>query len=58
MQSKNNTKQRNASIQGLRSFKDTLPKNVKKFANFSNFLAEICHICSREGDFLVDFEKC
>ena len=30
MQSKNNTKQRNASIQGLRSFKDTLPKNVKK----------------------------
>ena len=31
MQSKNNTKQRNASIQGLRSFKDTLPKNIKKF---------------------------
>ena len=30
MQSKNNIKQRNASIQGLRSFKDTLPKNVKK----------------------------
>ena len=30
MQSKNNTKQRNASIQGLRSFKDTLPKNLKK----------------------------
>ena len=30
MQSKNNTKQRNQSIQGLRSFKDTLPKNVKK----------------------------
>ena len=25
------TKQRNGSIQGLRSFKDTLPKNVKKF---------------------------
>ena len=33
MQSKNNTKQRNASIQGLRSFKDTLPKYVKKIIN-------------------------
>ena len=33
MQSKNNTKQRNASIQGLRSFKDTLPKNLKKIIN-------------------------
>ena len=33
MQSKNNTKQRSASIQGLRSFKDTLPKNVKKIIN-------------------------
>ena len=33
MQSRNNTKQRNASIQGLRSFKDTLPKNVKKIFN-------------------------
>ena len=33
MQSKNNTKQRNASIQGLRSFKDTLPRNVKKIIN-------------------------
>ena len=30
MQFKNNTKQRNTSIQGLRSFKDTLPKNLKK----------------------------
>ena len=30
MQPKNNTKHRNAGIQGLRSFKDTLPKNVKK----------------------------
>tara|TARA_B100000902_G_scaffold39339_1_gene46823 strand:- start:3959 stop:4447 length:489 start_codon:yes stop_codon:yes gene_type:complete len=30
MQYKNNTKQRNASIQGLRSFKDTLPKNIKR----------------------------
>ena len=30
MQSKNNTKQRSQSIQGLRSFKDTLPKNIKK----------------------------
>ena len=30
MQFKNNTKQRNVSIQGLRSFKDTLPKKIKK----------------------------
>ena len=30
MQYRNNTKQRNRFIQGLRSFKDTLPKNVKK----------------------------
>ena len=30
MQNKNNIKQRNRSIQGLRSFKDTLPKNIKK----------------------------
>ena len=30
MQFKNNTKQRSQSIQGLRSFKDTLPKNIKK----------------------------
>jgi len=33
MESKNNTKQRSRSIQGLRSFKDTLPKNVKKIIN-------------------------
>ena len=33
MQFKNNTKQRNVAIQGLRSFKDTLPKNVKKIIN-------------------------
>ena len=33
MQHKNNTKQRSQSIQGLRSFKDTLPKNVKKIIN-------------------------
>ena len=30
MQFKDNTKQRFKSIQGLRSFKDTLPKNIKK----------------------------
>ncbi len=30
MQFKKYTKQRQASIQGLRSFKDTLPKNIKK----------------------------
>ena len=33
MQYKNNTKQRFGSIQGLRSFKDTLPKNIKKVIN-------------------------
>ena len=33
MQFKNNTKQRFRSIQGLRSFKDTLPKNIKKVIN-------------------------
>ena len=33
MSSKNNTKHRNLSVQGLRSFKDTLPKNIKKIIN-------------------------
>ena len=33
MQYKNNTKQRFNAIQGLRSLKDTLPKNVKKVIN-------------------------
>ena len=33
MQFKKYTKQRTTSIQGLRSFKDTLPKNVKKVIN-------------------------
>ena len=33
MHFKKYTKQRNASIQGLRSFKDTLPKNIKKVIN-------------------------
>ena len=33
MQFKNNTKQRNVTIQGLRSFKDTLPKSIKKIIN-------------------------
>ena len=30
MQYRNNTKQRSKFIQGLRSFKDTLPKNIKR----------------------------
>ena len=30
---KNNSKQRTGSIQGLRSFKDTLPKNIKRVIN-------------------------
>ena len=33
MQYKNNTKQRFKTIQGLRSLKDTLPKNIKKIIN-------------------------
>ena len=33
MQFKKYTKQRNKSIQGLRSFKDTLPRNIKKVIN-------------------------
>ena len=33
MQFKNNIKQRNITVQGLRSFKDTLPKKVKKIIN-------------------------
>ena len=33
MQYKNNTKQRLNTIQGLRSLKDTLPKNIKKIIN-------------------------
>ena len=33
MQYKNNTKQRWSAIQGLRSLKDTLPKNIKKVIN-------------------------
>ncbi len=33
MQFKKYTKQRNRSIQGLRSIKDTLPKNIKKVIN-------------------------
>jgi hypothetical protein len=33
MQYKNNIKQRLGTIQGLRSFKDTLPKNIKKVIN-------------------------
>ena len=33
MHFKNNSKQRSSSIQGLRSFKDTLPKNIKKVIN-------------------------
>ena len=33
MHFKKYTKQRNESIQGLRSFKDTLPKNIKKIIN-------------------------
>ena len=35
MQFKKYTKQRNRSIQGLRSLKDTLPKNIKIIGDLS-----------------------
>ena len=35
---KNNTKQRLKSIQGLRSFKDTLPTNIKKVINKRGYI--------------------
>ena len=38
MQFKKYIKQRNESIQGLRSFKDTLPKNVKKIINKKGYI--------------------
>ena len=38
MQFKKYTKQRNASIQGLRSFKDTLPKNIKKVIDKKGYI--------------------
>ena len=33
MEFKHNTKQRTKTIQGLKSFKDTLPKKIKKILN-------------------------
>ena len=42
MRSRNNTKQRNRVIQGLRSFKDTLPKNIKRtIHNKANIYSKI-----------------
>ena len=38
MQFKKYTKQRSSSIQGLRSFKDTLPKNIKKVINKKGYI--------------------
>ena len=38
MHFKNNSKQRSSSIQGLRSFKDTLPKNIKKVINKKGYI--------------------
>tara|TARA_Y100000741_G_scaffold332348_1_gene288230 strand:+ start:274 stop:762 length:489 start_codon:yes stop_codon:yes gene_type:complete len=38
MQYKKYTKQRNKTIQGLRSFKDTLPKNIKKVINNRGYI--------------------
>ena len=53
MQFKNNSKQRFKSIQGLRSFKDTLPKNIKKLINkrghiFSKTLNNWKHIAGED----------
>ena len=53
MQFKNNSKQRFKSIQGLRSFKDTLPKNIKKLINkrghiFSEILNNWKHIAGED----------
>jgi hypothetical protein len=38
MQFKNNTKARFKTIQGLRSFKDTLPKNIKKIIKKKGYI--------------------
>ena len=38
MHFKNNTKQRFKTIQGLRSFKDTLPKNIKKIIKKKGYI--------------------
>ncbi len=38
MSYKNNTKQRNKTIQGLRSFKDTLPTNIKKIIKKKGYI--------------------
>ena len=35
-----------------------LAKFCQKIRNFCKFLSEICRICLREDDFLVDLEKC
>jgi hypothetical protein len=53
MQFKNNTKQRFKTIQGLRSFKDTLPKNIKKIIKkkghiFSETLSNWKYIAGNE----------
>ena len=42
----------------FRKILQNFQKIVKILAKISKFLAEISRICSREGDFLGDFEKC
>ena len=61
MQFRKYTKQRNGSIQGLRSFKDTLPKNIKKFISkrgqiYSEILNNWKHIVG-ENLFKVCYPK-
>ena len=45
MEFKYNTKQRTKTIQGLRSFKDTLPKKIKKILNKKT----LCNVKVGEG---------
>jgi len=61
MQFKKYTKQRTKSIQGLRSFKDTLPKNIKKVINkkghiYSETLSNWKHIVG-ENLFKICYPK-
>ena len=61
MQYKNNTKQRFNTIQGLRSLKDTLPKNIKKvISNRGQVYSEILNnwkIIAGESLFKVCYPK-
>ena len=51
MNFKYNTKQRNKSVQGLRSFKDTLPQEAKRILNKKAKFIQILWII---GNFLLE----